>query len=460
MNNQLIYPTVDLFLYDLGNGLGQSSKKIAQNRQRFWQRIYQDNLSEQKLTQLQAEEGTFSSYIELLGTQRVEYFKHPLDGYYYPVKLGDTYALQIDCAGKENDQDWEQLSTVEQLEQLKEIVLNHTHNLPGEMGQTWLIWGKLANPSQYPETIAKEYYQALTIVPKPKWQRDCKGKGTFQGATIFELEQPDKTPDGFNRNYHIIICLFPYNQTEEQIEKTIGKLYRHFIRLFHYRNKILWVYEQSRQLKDTLKKTYSTIQKIVNFLPQHLASSYINLNQLQQNLADTLSASYQYETRLVSLHTQISTIETNVKNYQSRIQVMAKADANSDLTFLERFGEFAQDKYLNQINTDYQTLNASLKSLDNFIKTIEGIINIEKTKNERTLNKTLAIASVGISTASLAASTLTEQAEGIVKTIPFIPPNQINLWAFCSSFLLSLLIGLIGAAITCNCLNKGNKQGK
>ncbi|NEO30713.1 MAG: hypothetical protein F6K36_09825 [Symploca sp. SIO3C6] len=454
MNNQLIYPTIDLFLYDLGNGLGQSSEKIDKNRQRFWQRIYQDNLNEQKLTQLQSEEGTFSSYIELLGTQRVEFFKHPLDGYYYPVKLGDTYALQIDCAGKENDQDWEQLSTVEQLQQLKEIVLGHTYNLPGEMGQTWLIWGKLASPSQDSETIAKEYYQALKIVPKPKWQRDCKGKGNFQGATLFELEQPDKTPDGFNRNYHIIICLFPYNRTEELIEKTIGKLYRHFIRLFHYRNKILWVYEQSRQLKDTLKKSYSTIQKIVNSLSQHLTNSDINLKQLQQNLADALSISYYHESRLVYLHDQLSTIEINVKNYQSLTQVMAETDANSDIVFLQRFGEFAQDKYLNQIKTDYQTLNAGLKSLDNFIKTIEGIINIEKTKNERTLNKTVAIASVGISTASLAASTITEQAEDIAKTIPFIPRSQINLGAFGLSFFLSVLIGLLFAAITLLLLKK------
>lgn len=108
--DELIFPTLDLFLYDLGEGLGHSKEKIKENRHRFWQRIYNNSLSEEKLASLRAAEQTFSSYIELLDSQRIEKFKHPLDGFYYPVKLGDTYALQIDCSGKKNDPDWEQLS--------------------------------------------------------------------------------------------------------------------------------------------------------------------------------------------------------------------------------------------------------------------------------------------------------------------------------------------------------------
>ncbi|HEY9603678.1 MAG TPA: hypothetical protein V6C85_18825, partial [Allocoleopsis sp.] len=277
---QLIYPTVDLFLYDLCDGLGQSSDEINQKRRRFWQRIYNNSLDQQKLAEFQAKEATFSSYIQLLGTNKIERFKYPLDGYYYPVKLGDTYAVQIDCSGKDNDPDWAQLPQAEQLRQLKEIVLEHKHKLPGEMGEDWLIWGKLATPNQDPEATAKECYSALKIVPQPRWQRDCKGQGTFQGATLFELEQPDITPDGFNRNHHILICLFPHDKTDDELKKIIGRLYRDLIRLFHYRNKVLWVYEQSRQLKTTLKDSSGVVQKLVDCLPQHLSYSPLNLNQL------------------------------------------------------------------------------------------------------------------------------------------------------------------------------------
>ncbi len=460
---QLIYPTVDLFLYDLHDGLGQSSDQIDQNRCRFWQRIYHDSLNEQKLEQLQAAEKSFSNYIELLGTQRIERFKYPLDGYYYPVKLGDTYAVQIDCSGKENDPDWEQLSQPEQLQQLKKIVLDRTHNIPGEMGHNWLIWGKLATPNQDPETTAKDCYSALEIVPKPNWRHDCKGQGTFQGATIFELERPDINPDGYNRNHHILICLFPHDKTDDEIKEIIGKLYRNLIRLFHYRNKVVWVYEQSRQLHDTLKEGSGIIQKLVDSLPQHLASSSPNLNQLQQDLAKALHTSHQYETRLGYLQEQATTIEVNAKNYQRCTEAIAQLDPNSDLAFLERFGEYATEKCLSNVQTDYQALSAGLKPLENFIKTIGGIIEIERTKNDRTLNQTVAIASVGISTAALAASTFTDKAEGIVEHLLPTPANQptpIRNYglSFALAFSLSLIVGAIAAAITKYALSKGKTR--
>ncbi|NET62577.1 MAG: hypothetical protein F6K47_42735, partial [Symploca sp. SIO2E6] len=117
--NQLIYPTIDLFLYDLHDGIGQSTEQIKQNRRRFWQRIYGKSISKHRLNQLRLQEESLTNCIDLLGTQKkIERFDHPLDGYYYPVKLGDTYALQIDCAGKENDPDWEQLPLQEQLQQI------------------------------------------------------------------------------------------------------------------------------------------------------------------------------------------------------------------------------------------------------------------------------------------------------------------------------------------------------
>jgi len=43
--------------------LGQSNEQIQENRRRFWQRIYQDSLSDQKLAELQDAEISFSSDI-------------------------------------------------------------------------------------------------------------------------------------------------------------------------------------------------------------------------------------------------------------------------------------------------------------------------------------------------------------------------------------------------------------
>jgi hypothetical protein len=459
---QLIYPTLDLFLYDLAQGIGQSESEINQKRERFWRRIYRDDLNEKKLTEFQAREDALSSYIELLDTQRIERFKHPLDGFYYPVKLGDTYALQIDYSGKINDSEWDNLTEAEKLQNIKQTVLEHSQILPGEMGESWLFWAKVANQNHTPETLetlAEECYKNLEIFPKPNWKRDKKGQGTFKGITVFQIEKPDSTADGYNRNNFLLICLFPCEQNDAEIKATIGKLYRELIPLFQYRNKILWVYEQSRQLKDTLKQAAQTVQANFNVLSLQLTTSQLNLHNLQQNLIDNWSISHNYEASLTYLQEHALNLEINLKNYQKRVQSIAKQDANSDLSFLETFGDFAREKYLNQINTDYQLLSAGSKLLENSIKSITGITEIERTKNERIFNQTIAIASVGISTASLAATTITNQAEGIIKTILPVPASQptpaVNLWAsFGLSFLLSVGIGLFSAGLTWLFLNK------
>ena len=93
--NQLLYPTVDLFLYDLQDGLGGSPSTTAESRRRFWNRIYGE-VSNEKLAALQVAENTFSNYIELFGAQGTpshQQLADKINGYYYPVKLGDTYAL-------------------------------------------------------------------------------------------------------------------------------------------------------------------------------------------------------------------------------------------------------------------------------------------------------------------------------------------------------------------------------
>jgi hypothetical protein len=47
-----------------------------------------------------------------------------------------------------------------------------------------------------------------------------------------------------------------------------------------------------------------------------------------------------------------------------------------------------------------------LTLMENTIKTVQGIIDIERTKNERTLNSTIAIAGVGLATSQLASAVI------------------------------------------------------
>ncbi len=454
---KLIYPTVDLFIYDLHDSLGESQEEIDQNRQRFWEGIYGKNLPLQQLTKLQEiETNSNSSNTELLGNGRVEIFKPPFDGYYYPLKIGDTYALQIDYSGKINDTDWEKLDESQQIQEIAHEVKTRSSQISGEIGKSWLFWGKLAEGNTQIEATAKFCYQTLGITSQPDWNRDLQGQGNFLGVTLFELESLELNQKGKEINSHLIICLFPNNTTDDEIKKIIGEIYKHFIQLFHNRNKILWAYQQSRELKIRLKQTSNTIQKLIQSLSQRLSTSVINLNQLQKDLARALSISYYYQTSLDYLREQLVTIQINNNNYRDRLQKLENLDKNSDLKFLSDFNTLTSKKYLAQIKADNRALSVGFKPLENYIETIKGIIEIEKTKNDRALQKTIAITSVGISSASLTAIIFNTQANGLIESLfPVIQiesDSQIQspiyyLVRFIITFGLSIVMGLIFGGI-------------
>lgn len=454
----LRFLTIDLFLYDLHDTLTASEIEMEDVRRQFWQRIYGKKV-ETKLFTLQAAENNFSSFIELL-TQRIEPFASTgkEDGYYYPVKIGDTYALQIDYSGKLNDPDWENPDIADRVQSFKQAILIKTHNLAPSLGQNWLISAQLTDAHQDATATAQMCYQSWS--DRAKWDQDYKGTGTFNGATFFELEQHDTAADSKNQNQHLLICLFPAACDKKEIDRTIAQLYRDLLRLFLYRNKVLWVYEQSRQLKVTLKRMNRAIQKLDGDLYSQITNASIDLHHLQEVLANALSVSNKYESLLGNLQGQLTTIDLNAQNYKSRVESLRQRDAHADLDFFDRFSTYAAEVCLAQIKTDSTTFSTGLKPLETFIKTVQGITDIEKAKNDRTFNQTVAIATVGVSTASLAASTLSNQADTIVKTLLPVAKDQptppLNAWVnFGLPFVLSLVIGLMGAGITWRWL-KGN----
>ncbi|EDN70049.1 conserved hypothetical protein [Beggiatoa sp. PS] len=96
---KLIYPTLDLFLYDLREGLGQSDAEMQQNRHGFLQKL-PTTIDESAFIQ-QDEKYFEPEYVELFGEQRwLEFESKTHEGYYYPARLNDTYGLLLDCSLK------------------------------------------------------------------------------------------------------------------------------------------------------------------------------------------------------------------------------------------------------------------------------------------------------------------------------------------------------------------------
>jgi hypothetical protein len=75
--------------------------------------------------------------------------------------------------------------------------------------------------------------------------------------------------------------------------------------------------------------------------------------------------------------------------------------------------------------------------MENYVKTMQGIIDIEQTKSDRTLNTTIVITGIGLATSQIASSVLVSQFPPAAKTPFIITP------AFYGSVLTGLLTSII-----------------
>ena len=484
---KIIYPTLDLFIYDLRSGLGQDSNKINQNLKNFWQKVYNQpqynisgkQLDEELLGELAKAENPEASFVELLGSKQIEFFEQPLDGYYYPVQLGDTYALHVDCSGRSSDSN-NQPQPISNIKLIQQEIFAHIggKDVKGNIGQTWVMWGQLTPDIQREssiEQVAKECYAQLTN--DPNWERDFHHQGEFLTASVFELWRPADSLDFYQDSYHLLILLFPHSFPLSIIQEKIAKAYPQLLRLFYYRYKIIMSYYQSHDYKAALKRDYVSVNKYIqniyrfsnnlsNTSPQLSANQIAKVNHSENNsamrnaspnnnvnseklqeLEQILTASLNilpiYATNLSKLNAQGYTIKINIANYQKRVNQIAAKYGDTERKLLEEFSKFATERYQEEVEVESANLSSGLTLLENLIKTIEGISNIEQTKSDRQLENLIAATGVGVGTASTVASAFPALVQEVTRLyIIKVDKNQYPLAQPISNLLIVLLFSL------------------
>lgn len=434
--NTIIYPTIDLFSYDIIEGLGQSDDEIKQNRENFWQQIYGKKLTSAQLANFVKIESEISDYIKLLGANPCEDFADPLAGFYYPVKINDTYALQVGCSSDLDDTIPEYAPRdITNFQKIQQNILSHLHSqgkpTTNHIGQTWFVWGQLTSPTQSPAQIAEQIYNQLQIFDVPNWEKHLKSTSAkLIGADCFELYQLPSDRGDISQSKHLLICLFPHDLKIEEIGEKISNLYPRLIQLFLYRHKIIWSYSRSRYHKANLKDAVKLIKSAIAD-----DSTKTHLVALQHDLKSTLNLMNSYAEELIYLEDQKNTIETNLKNYQKKLKRLEDPNQDIDLPFLEKFIVIATDKYIPQIVTDLASLSPAQKSLENSVRNIEGIINIEQAKSDRNLNQTIFAVGTGLGTSQIAAGVFVAQFPSKPDCHPAIYMGSV--------FFGSILVGVV-----------------
>ncbi|QIR36086.1 hypothetical protein HCG51_04450 [Tolypothrix sp. PCC 7910] len=376
----LIYPTIDLFLYDLKYSLGDTSDEIRQNQQSFFQKIpeYIRPFLLENGQELQGE------YVHLLKDvyAPTKHESEKYEGYVYPVLLGDSYGLLLECAFRDKTDAQPAQCFANIKAEIEQTLKGQTANI----GQTWMLSGWLpAEQTQSPEDIAQACYQAL--MPGFDWEGDLQGQGHFLGADIFEITQ---------NNQHFIIVIYP----DENTLNLSGKFYADWMRLFYYRHKIFWAYSQSRILKHSLQAYFSKIQAGSNTV-EKARKQGSELNILRTTLIDVQNTLNEYTRELTIIDFQGGTIDINLSNYEKRIgrikQKSQKIVVNqeTEVRFLTEFSKLVKHKYRFQITKDSENLERGLKLLSDTINAVRSRVEVENAERDRNFQTFVSLLAAG-----------------------------------------------------------------
>lgn len=393
LTQYLCYPSLDLFVFHLKEGLGENNSKILANHHVFW-----TNLPSEITVDLPTESRTrnpeFTRLLELtqgkktypLKVSQMKGFK--IGGYYYPVLLNDTYGLLLDICVEEKQKP----IGVRCFPELKEVIVERQ----GDLGKTWMISGYLPDSFANPQEIAAASYYYFT---GKEWQDAKVNTGKFLGADIFEVWQssPDWKSienDDEERNT-ILIIIYPNQKMMDEA----ARFYDYWINLLCCRHKILWAYNQSRNYSEALQRQLSLLNETIEVINH----AKLDLATLKKNLAVFSN----YVIQLEQLEILNQALEVNLYNYRtwvSNISTRASQVGETNLKFLEELNEVVTQQYQKQIRQDYSSFKSGLQILASLRDTIKGMVEIEQAESDRRIENIIAAAGIGVGTASAAAS--------------------------------------------------------
>lgn len=472
--SDLIYPTLDLFAYNLAEGLGDNPEDIKKRRDSLLANLpktLQDELNPALDKESTAGNPGYIELLKLAGAKtpfqefNTNLNNYALKGYYYPVRLSDTYGLLFDCSVDEKIQP-QDVSCLRYLKQ-------QADSIPSDLGKTWILSGSLPTPTTDPELIAKNIYKNLLALEKSQNLTDAayeslitqewhyRKTGKFLTASLFEIWQTPQKWQSIAENIHILIILYPNQQTMQ----AAAQFYEDWMQLLCYRNKIIWAYCETQKLKQQLQAGFKTIRATIP-----IVQNKAELSKLKTTLERNVETFSNYAINLNYLEIQRSTLELNEHNYReylkhinNYIHINANKFGDTDLKFLEEFSTIVQQKYQEQVKKDYESLRPGIDILENQLNTIRGIVEIEQAERDRRIEtqntnfqNAVAVVGVGVGAASVAGSAVSPFVESITQR----PSKQTtkqgtelllssNAWLNVgAAFIISILVGVLASLLT------------
>ncbi|MCT7972992.1 hypothetical protein [Laspinema olomoucense] len=340
---------------------------------------------------------------------------------------------------------------------------------PKFLGQTLILTAYLTPKlkQQYRqslEELVNSCYQSLINPDLPPISR----QGELFGSPIFEygkISHPDESP-------HVLIWLLHDKQTDHLFKNCFYFIFD----LLFYRSKIIRLFHDSRSASRKLNIYYREVEQFLPTLQSKLnaaspdAKDDAYLDDLKTLLKNLSRNSIQYSPLLVNMKYFATKMETNLYNYQDRIDdICARLKIHKEeLSFLKHFGEETVPYFQRQIKADLGRFEHGTELINQAIASIRGIVEIdqakrdrlrleqekqrdlEQVKRDRNLETQIYIIGTGLAGAGITASLsgyLTAESEKWKMTIQWRPDFNLPLHPFTQVLGISMMAGLIFALL-------------
>ena len=415
---KVAYPKLTLYAFHLRQNLAQDLDKPVEDANHLWHKCQEigKKLGIPKLENLSIPEDK-----QILNQNNLDFtaIKHKnnlhLSGEIKRLQIHDTFALDLTFRYPHPKV---QLTDIKGLNQDNCLLPS---NINASLGQTLVFFAQPVGTIDDEKAFAEHCVKALISEAEfNKLNISFQSKGKLLNSPIFEYNNDAVSPDN---QCHILIWLNA-NQETTDLEEA-GEYYYPLIDLLNCRSKIIYARSESRWCYQQARKEYSKLEGKVNQfnnLKDNPADS--KLKEFNQWLNEIPEISFNYARYLRDLELQRNTIKTNLRNYKLHLDKIKAICIQDDLGFLSSFLELAEDTFIEQINTDLAYLTPAQSLFNQLIESIRGIVEIEQTKRDRSLNNTVQILGIGLGGGAIVSGVVTQHIDKINQPLAAISPNN------------------------------------
>ena len=177
----------------------------------------------------------------------------------------------------------------------------------------------------------------------------------------------------------------------------------------------------------------------------HFSShGYFDLDNPYKSAKDLSKESLKYTRLLRNLKDYQNTIDINKNNYDEKLRQISAVTQEDNLSILEIFYKQDSERFYKQINADIGYFEQGLTLLEQAIASIRGIVEIEQTKRDRSLERTVQILGIGLGGGAIVSGVVTQHIDKPFAPINFKYPVHPLVSSLCWSIAATFLFIGVG----------------